>query len=54
MHRYLESATEATSDGTSHSDEEEGHLPDFISFGVLILAMSVGIFTRTVIAKWIP
>lgn len=36
------------------SGHEDGEGSDYISFGVLVLALSVGIFTRVTIAKWIP
>ncbi len=45
--RYLE--------GGAHEDgDEDGGFPDWIAFGVVALAMALGIFTRTTLAKWLP
>lgn len=52
MVRFLETAT-SDSVHTEGSGEEEERA-EFISFGVLPLAMAIGILTRTTIAKWIP
>lgn len=43
---------------TSHSDggeeaEEEG-FGEYIAFGVLPVAMALGIVTKTTLAKWVP
>lgn len=53
MQRYLQD----THDDASHGegDEEEGNaFPEWIAFGVVALAMALGIITRTTLAKWLP
>lgn len=58
MQRYLED--ELSSEGTNSEDSlgEEGaegaELPEWISFGVLTLALAVGIATRPTLGKWLP
>lgn len=52
MRRYLEDAAEDAAAG--EEEEEEGGFPEYIAFGVLALAMSLGILTRTTLAKWLP
>lgn len=50
MQRYLES-------DASHAEgaeEEGGGFPEWIAFGVVALAMALGILTRTTLAKWLP
>lgn len=44
----------ADSELSSTAENEEERQPAFIAFGVLILAMSVGIATRTTLSKRIP
>lgn len=43
---------------TSHSDGSEGAegaaFPEYIAFGVLAVAMALGILTKTTLAKWLP
>lgn len=34
--------------------EEEEKFADYIAFGVLVLAMALGILTRLTLAKWLP
>ena len=48
MQRYL-------SEDAAHEDgAEDGDFPEWIAFGVVALAMALGIFTRTTLAKWLP
>lgn len=61
MQRYLqEQSTSVTShdEGTHTSTEAEGEgedeFPEWIAFGVVALAMALGILTRTTLAKWVP
>lgn len=53
MRRFLEETSISSAEGASHG-EEEGGFPEYIAFGVLPLAMGLGILTRTTLAKWIP
>lgn len=63
MQRYLndeESASaSASADAFADSNEdslggEEEEGPEFIAFGMLTLAMAVGIITRRTLEKWLP
>lgn len=64
MQRYLQSATTTTSHddddggGSAHGIAEgelgEAEFPEWIAFGVVALAMALGILTRTTLAKWLP
>lgn len=45
----------AETSASSHSSEtEEGSFPEYIAFGVLALAMALGIVTKTTLVKWVP
>lgn len=48
MHRALSETEEA---GEEH---EENDFPEYIAFGVIPLAIALGILTRTTLAKWLP
>eukprot|EP00752_Nemacystus_decipiens_P004989 g4537.t1 len=50
MQRYLEEDASHAEGG----EEEEGGFPEWIAFGVVALAMALGIITRTTLAKWLP
>lgn len=50
MERYLESIR----DDAVGEEEEGGGFPEWIAFGVVALAMALGIITRTTLAKWLP
>lgn len=50
MQRFLTTTTgHASSEG-----EEEAEFGEYISFGVIPLAMTLGVLTRFTLAKWLP
>lgn len=51
MRRSLEE-TSHSSDGSEEA--EGGAFPEYIAFGVLPVAMALGILTKTTLAKWLP
>lgn len=55
MGRFLEE-TSTSDDGEGHAEggEEGVVFPDYIAFGVLAVAMALGIVTKTTLAKWLP
>ncbi|CAM9175603.1 unnamed protein product [Ectocarpus sp. 12 AP-2014] len=57
MQRYLETTSSGSTHVDSHAtdgEEEDGGFPDWIAFGVVPVAMALGIITRTTLAKWLP
>lgn len=50
MQRYLND--EPSADGADAEEEEEGL--EYLAFGMLTLAMAVGIVSRPTLAKWLP
>lgn len=65
MHRFLNDDTHASEDGAlqsedgTHSSGEEGEEhheegPAFIAFGMIALALALGIVTRPTLEKWLP
>lgn len=57
MQRYLETTSSGSTHVDSHAtggEEEDGGFPDWIAFGVVAVAMALGIITRTTLAKWLP
>lgn len=53
MRRSLDE-TSASAHSADGEVEEEGGFPEYIAFGVLALAMALGIVTKTTLAKWLP
>lgn len=56
MQRYLETTSSGSThvDGHATDEEEDGGFPEWIAFGVVAVAMALGIITRTTLAKWLP
>lgn len=52
MQRFLDETT--TNGHASSEGEEEAEFGEYISFGVIPLAMILGVLTRFTLAKWLP
>lgn len=54
MQRHLEDGSTSSHTASGASVEIDSGYADYISFGVVPLAMALGILTRTTLARWVP